>query len=158
MPSTTQEYWELHSRNRGRVNFGRYDWTLQTYLNLIKFGYNCRLIDNMPNEGIVISHHDFLTEVEDISQDVTLIEIQAEGVPLSYANIQIIQNKSQHDGIEKFYIHHWHQNGLINRNPNREEIINVAYYGTPGNLTPELREHSFVDELRKIGLNWKMMT
>ncbi len=59
MPGSTLEFWSWLTTTPGLSKlWGRYHWVVQTYLQLSARGIACRLVSEIPDEGIVISHRD----------------------------------------------------------------------------------------------------
>src|SRR5688572_21664688 len=59
LPSSLADYWSWLLSHEG-ISKGKYSWTLQTYMQLSEAGLACRLSEEFPRSGIVISHRDFL--------------------------------------------------------------------------------------------------
>ena len=63
LPQNASSFWEWLSSHPSisPMQGGGCIWTLQTYLYLNDYGFPCKLVETMPDEGIVLSHRDFPT-------------------------------------------------------------------------------------------------
>jgi hypothetical protein len=164
IPQSPLEYWEEHESKRGPKHFGRYSWTLKTYLYLKQFGIDCSLTPVIPEDGIVIAHRDFLTGFDRHAlKNVLLVCIKADRDPLETADLHIIQNPcdpiSQSVRWEQrtYFIHYWPQEKIIPRDAGRASSLrNVAYIGRSWNLDPALQSEGWETALRETGMAWKM--
>jgi hypothetical protein len=165
LPESVQGYWEDYESQRGSRHYGRYSWTLKTYLYLKRYGITCNLTDALPRYGIVIAHRDFL---EDLStralQGILLVCIKADREALETADIHIVQNAA--DPIVSsgkldegaYFIHYWPQDPLLHRDQERGATLrNVAYYGRSWHLASQLRETGWANTLEKLGLHWRIV-
>ncbi len=151
MPSSADEPWEEFGR-------GIYCWTLQTYLHLRQNDYPCRLVDQLPQEGIVLAHRDSLPYELKPNPSTLLVCIKADRDPHPYAQVHLVQNPEECKSVRNsYYIPLWPQPGLIPREASREhKVENVAYMGLRYNLTPELKSEKWLKELEQLGLNWQI--
>ena len=156
LPTSMDTYWQGMG-----VKLGRYNWTLQTYLRLRAEGFPCQLIGNIPETGIVVAHWDFLPADLKPGPEVLLVCIQADRGRHPYAQIHIVQNPLEEMLVhsvklwKSYYIQYWPQPGLIPRDASRgEQFQTAAYIGRELNLASELKEPSWSEQLKAIGLNW----
>ena len=164
IPQSPMEFWEEHESNRGPKHFGRYSWTLKTYLYLKQFGIDCCLTSVIPKGGIVIAHSDFLTGFDRHAlKNVLLVCIKADRDPLDTADIHIIQNPydpiAQSNRWEQrtCFIHYWPQENIIPRDSGRTSSLrSVAYIGRSWNIDPAIMSAGWETALREIGMAWKM--
>jgi len=164
IPGSPEEYWMNIESKRGDRHYGRYSWTLKTYLYLQRSGFICSLCDTIPEHGVLVSHRDFLAGLtEQPSEYLTLVCIKADREPLTNADLHIIQNRK--DPITRsrewqgryYFLHYWPQACLVPRDPNRgTRIKNVAYVGRSWNLDPELQKTEWRNTLHALGMNWYM--
>lgn len=147
-------------------------WIVQTYLRLKKAGIDCVKTDNIPAKGIIVAYRDFLPLSYRPNPDQFLVCVKADKNPHPYAQIHITHNQSEltRPNLQiysispdeyyllwgpKYYIPHWPQPNLVPRNPERgNPIKNVAYYGSPFNLAPELKSLDWTHYVNSLGLNW----
>jgi len=124
MPNSANEPWEEFGR-------GIYCWTLQTYLHLNQNNYPCQLVNQLPQEGIVLAHRDSLPYELKPGNNMLLVCMKADRDPHPYAQVHIVQNPNECKFVRNsIYIPLWPQPGLIQRNSNRgHEVKNVAYMG-----------------------------
>lgn len=142
---------------------GKYTWTLLTYLRLREAGFSCKLVNDFPSAGVVVSHRDFLPVFLAPRRNVFLVCIKADRNPHPWAHFHIVQNPS--DGLmrttERFRcataLPHWPQPNLIVRDRGRGSLCrNVAYFGRPLNLAPEFVRDSWAATLRSHGFKWDL--
>ena len=159
IPETMDSYWQWLGVKRGM-----YNWTLQTYLRLKENGFPCQLIGKLPESGIVVAHWDFLPENLKPEPKILLVCIQADRARHRYAQIHLVQNPQEEMLVrsvkfwESHYIPYWPQPGLIPRNSQRGDLFqNAAYIGRELNLASELKDVSWFDKMKGIGLNWRVV-
>ncbi|WP_152206350.1 hypothetical protein [Marinobacter changyiensis] len=150
---------------------GYYNWTLQTYLLLRDHGIKTELTHDVRGRaGIVISHRALLDASFSPAPDQLLVCIQADWGRHPYAQAHICQNKAQttREGRRSFYqffwpantyfVHHWPQPGLRERNPDRASELNcLSYFGLDYNLTPELRSDDWRYFLSDLDIEWRVV-
>jgi hypothetical protein len=167
MPETSQAYWEwmcsryrLSETDRKYKYLGRYNWTLQAYLNLKERGLRCQLIKTLPSEGIILAHRAFLPFHLRPSPKVMIVCIKADYEEHPYAQLHVVQNDRETKTVrDSYYISNWPQPGLIPRKPERgDRFENIAYFGIEKNLAPELRDPAWSKQLKDIGLNWQVVS
>jgi hypothetical protein len=163
-PKHPEEYWDWQNTSPGKYQWGMYNWTLQTYLFLRSSSLSCSLIDQLPEEGIVISHKDFLPDHLQPGPKLLLVCIQGDKTKHPYAQLHIVQNlqdevrAAQPTLWDSYYIPHWAQSSLIPRNPARgDRFETIAFMGDPVNLAPELHDVSFQKTLAAMGMNLKIV-
>jgi hypothetical protein len=131
--------------------------TLQTFLRLKNSGYPCVLVDTMPRDGIVVAHRSLL-EWARFSPDVFLVNMLADRGPHAWAQWVVTQNPVQAQRPRHSLIPQWPQPGLIQRDPLRGERFEVvAYFGRRENLAPELRAEGWLERMRAIGIEWRIV-
>jgi hypothetical protein len=167
MPDSSQGYWEwMCSRYRLSKTdpkykyLGRYNWTLQAYLNLKDRGFPCQLIKTLPSEGIILAHRAFLPFHLRPSPKVMIVCIKADYEEHPYALFHVVQNEQETKMVrDSYYISNWPQPGLIPRDSERgDRFENIAYFGIEKNLAPELRDPSWSEKLKELGLNWQVVS
>jgi hypothetical protein len=152
IPETAEENWS-------GFGLGIYAWTVQTYLRLKRNGFPCFLVNQIPDEGIVLIHRNILTRYHSDfkpSKKLLLICLKAELNPFPYAQIQVVQNPTEVQQIfNSYYLPHWTQPGLIPRDSNRGiKFENIAFFGHQNNLASELCSPIWQQHLNQLGLNW----
>lgn len=164
MPERPDNYWQWNISISNKWNWGRYNWTLQTYLYLKADGFPCELIGTMPTEGIVLAHRDFFPDNFQPGPRLLMTCLQADRKPHPYAQIHVVQNqyeerlKKSMSLWESYYIAHWPQPGLIPRAPARgKKFENVAYFGNENTLAPELKNPLWQEQLTPLGLCWHIV-
>lgn len=155
-------YWQW--QNSLRYGQGRYNWTLQTYLQLKKHGVDCQLVGEMPESGIILAHSDFLRDNLRPNSQQLLVCLRADQSHHNYAQLHVIQNRQDvmttwsRELWPTAYMPHWPQSGLIPRDGARgDRFETVAFFGQEGNLAPELQDPSWAAELAELGLSWRVV-
>lgn len=141
-------------------SYGPCCWTLQTYLHLKAAGFPCQFVRKLPKQGIVLAHRDCLPNRLKPGRELLLVCLQADRKQAHpYAQLHIVQNLEQTKRIENsHFIHHWIQPGLIPRNLARgNRFENIAFFGTPENLAPELSTPTWQEQIAALGLNWQVV-
>ncbi|HEY9694670.1 MAG TPA: hypothetical protein V6D15_20910 [Oculatellaceae cyanobacterium] len=156
IPKSANEDWK-------GFGIGIYAWTLQTYLHLQANNFPCKLTDTLPDEGIVLIHRNSFTAFQQQikpGKKLLLICLKAEWEPYPYAQLHVVQNPLETKYIaDSYYIPHWTQPGLIKRDRTRDDKFeNIAFFGFPENLAPELTQPSWQAKLQDLGLNWYAAT
>jgi hypothetical protein len=171
LPTNAGQYlnWYIESEKQHDW-MGKYDWTLQTYLHLKDAGYPCQLVSRIPDEGIILSHRDFLNDQLSFSNKTLLVCLISDkgrsgskGL-YSKTNVNVVQNPSliEHDGsgnFRSYFIRHWPQAGLIPRDDSRgTRFENVRFYGETVNLIPQLRTSEWKTWLKQnLNLDWQIV-
>lgn len=145
-------------------------WSYFTPIALREFGYPVRITTDIPDEGIVLSHSQYLPQRRITNNRTLLICIRADYGRNHPAQMHVVQNRDQahyvgRDFLEhlllpgpSYYIPQWPQPGLIRRDPARgDRFENVAYVGARQNLAKELSSDAWKQELNDIGLNFVTM-
>jgi hypothetical protein len=132
------------------------NWTLQTYLRLREHNYPCRLVDNIPTEGIVIAFRGDIPFTKKPTEDSIFVTMLGDASWHPYAQVQIVQNPYHYDDLENtFFMNHWSQPGLIPRSEDRGRVFeNVGYFGHPDQLADDLKTEKWPQFLATHDLNW----
>jgi hypothetical protein len=164
LPENAISYWswQCSEHSISPMQSGGCFWTLQTYLYLNDYGFPCKLVDTMPDEGIVVSHRDFLDDSFQPSSKILLVCLRADVDRHPYAQLHVVQNPYQAlpkrplELWESYFIPHWPQPSIIPRDPERGEIFeNVTFLGNEVNLVPEFRDHAWYEQLENLGLKFQ---
>ncbi|MEW5977994.1 MAG: hypothetical protein AB1898_19545 [Acidobacteriota bacterium] len=164
IPQSPEDYWHWITTRRGIPRFwGMYNWTLQTYLYLKDRGFPCEFTCQMPDEGIVLSHRDSLSDdLRPNSRRLLVCVLGDKEQPRDkglhpFAQLHVVQNPRDPRLVtnEFAYVPFWPQPGLIPRSPSRgDRFENIAFYGYEVNLAPELRSPTWASLVQSLGLNW----
>lgn len=138
---------------------GIYAWTFQTYLRLQADGFPCKLVSELPSEGIIVFHHHALQAHKKPikpGKNQLFIFLKAESQPYGYAQLHVVQNPAEVLTVkDSYYLPHWPQPGLIPRDSLRgDRFENIAFFGHKINLAPELLELPWEKQLKELGLRW----
>ncbi len=170
LPASPQDYWAWETDCTQRAyRSGKYSWTLQTYLYLKSIGFSCELINDLPDDGVVVTHTDFISTHFKPKPKMLLVCIQADRPRQPYAHLYLVQNVQ--DATQnpqavfnrlffgtRYYIPYWPQPGLIPRDPSRgDRFENIAYLGIKENLAPELQDPAWANQLADLGLRWHVI-
>jgi hypothetical protein len=144
--------------------FGPYNWTIQTCLYLRQADVPCALSAELPDDGIVITHGDFLEPEFVPSRRQFIVEIKPDRLlQCRHANYVILQNERDplRRGLHRWLVpsavvQYWPQPGLLPRDASRgDRFENVRYMGNAGQF---LSETDAVDAaVRRLGLSWRIM-
>ena len=153
---------------------GKWNWTLQTYENLLKAGFPCRLVGEIPREGVIVAHTRLLDDSLVPNARQLLVCIEADRGRHPYAQLHVQQNPAGarsadaelrtriDQRIVSFptpnqYVCYWPQPDLIPRDSERgARFERVVYMGRAKNLAPALRSEAWSRRLREHGLAWKI--
>ncbi|MBD1866483.1 hypothetical protein H6F95_04020 [Cyanobacteria bacterium FACHB-471] len=157
MPMVADKYWYYHVENQ--VTFGMYSSIIQTYLHLKESGFPCELVTKIPSEGIVVAHRRSFPFHLRPNPKQLFICYKANYDFHPYAQIHVVLNSREPKSLyTHYYIPHWRQTGLIPRDPARgDRFENVAYFGLFWNLAPELRTEHWQNQLKDLGLSWRIV-
>ncbi|MBE9174997.1 glycosyltransferase family 1 protein [Synechocystis salina LEGE 06155] len=136
-----------------------YAWTLQTFLRLKANGIPCELTNMLPRKGIILAFRGNIPFNLIPQKEQLLICLMGDASPHPYAQLQVCQNPRQVELIDdSYYIPHWPMPGLIHRDSaNGDRFEKIAYYGCPNNLSSELKESSWQEQLQALGLQWHII-
>jgi hypothetical protein len=143
---------------------GNYIWTVKTFGYLSKLGFPCRLVHELPDEGIILTHREFFTDGMVPNGRQLFVCLVADFQRHPFAQLHVVQNPS--DPLLKdaspawpaAFMPHWPETGLIPRDPARgDAFVNVSYYGLPARLAPQLRSEEFAARLREHGFNFRIV-
>ena len=164
LPATASSYWQWQCSQHSisPMQSGGCFWTLQTYLYLNDAGFPCQLVAEMPDEGIVVTHRDYLVDSFQPGAKLLLVCLRADVDRHPYAQLHVVQNP--HQAIprgalelwESHFIPHWPQPSIIPRDPQRGDTFeNVTFLGNEINLVPEFRSSAWYDRLTDLGLTFQ---
>ena len=164
LPTSPEDFWKWLSvqESISPMQGGGCIWTLQTYLYLKTSGYSCELVNEIPQEGVILSHRDFLIDSFRPDLKLLLICLRADVDRHPYSQLHIVQNpyqeilKSPVNFWESHFIPHWPQPSIIQRDPKRGNTFkNVAFIGNEGNLVTEFKDEYWYSQLEKLELHFQ---
>ena len=136
---------------------------LTAYLS--KMGFPCRLTHELPDEGIIVTHREFFKNTMIPNRRQLFVCAVADFRRHPLAQLHIVQNPSdpllEHatPSWPAAFIPMWPESGLIPRDPARGDLlVNVAYFGLPPRLAPQLRSEKFAARLREHGFNFRIVS
>jgi hypothetical protein len=159
VPSRIEDYWEWQTATEGLSPWwGVYHWVLQTFLYLRQAGFPCRLTNNLPDDGILISHRDYLgLNLWPKKNLVVVCLLVDRPIPHPYAHFHVVHRAGQNAGFahRSRHLPPWPQVSLMPRDPARgNRFETVGYFGYEVNLVDELRSDQFRMDLKELGLNF----
>ena len=144
---------------------GKYNWTVKTYSILSKMGFPCRLTHQLPDEGIIVTHRQFFKNTMIPNPRQLFVCAVADFRRHPFAQLHIVQNPrdpllvNASPSWPAVNIPLWPETGLIPRDPARGDLFeNVAYFGLPPRLAPQLRSEKFAARLREHGFNFRIVS
>jgi hypothetical protein len=143
---------------------GKYIWTVKTFGYLSKMGFPCRLTDQLPDEGIIVSHREFFSDGMIPNGRQLFVCVVADFQRHPFAQMHIVQNARDPLLVHATpawpaaFMPHWPETGMIPRDRARGDLFeNVSYYGLPARLAPQLRSPQFAARLREHGFNFRII-
>lgn len=164
LPQNAASYWQWQCAQHSisPMQSGGCFWTLQTYLYLNDYGFPCQLVGTLPDEGIVLSHRDFLDDSIQPGRKLLIICLRADVDRHPYAQLHVVQNPYQAIPKrfatlwESYFIPHWPQSSIIPRDHQRGETFeNVVFIGNEVNLVPEFQSQFWYEQLEALGLQFQ---
>ena len=143
---------------------GNYVWTVKTYGYLARMGFPCRLTNRLPDDGIIVTHRQFLADWMVPRRRQLFVCIVADFYRHPFAQLHLVQNA--HDPMRvrpspawpAAFVPHWPETELIPRNPARaDEFTNVSFFGLPTRVAPQLRSPRFAALLHEHGFNFRIV-
>ena len=124
-------------------------WLFQTWFE-IRNKTEAILSTSLPEEGAIVTLSNFLHPTFRASNKQCVAAVVADFLPHPGAQIQILQNAAHARRLPgSVFVPHWPQPNLIPRDPdNGQRFENLAYFGDPQNLAPELCSPDFLLQLR----------
>lgn len=145
-------------------------WSYFTAVALNEFGFKVNVTTRIPDEGIVLSHSQYLPQRRVTNERTMLICIRADYGRNHPAHMHVVQNADQahyagKDFLElvlmpgpSYHLPYWPQPGLIPRDMQRgDRFENIAFVGARQNLAPELKTDEWRKALEEMGLNFLPM-
>lgn len=137
---------------------GERAWVLQTYLRLRARGCDVELTTEVPDHGIVVfsaKQRRLLLRHAPGRTQALLVGIREDVGEALIADLEVVQNRSQADGLRRFFIPFWPQPGLMPRDAARgSRIESIAFKGFIGNLHPDFRSAAWCAFLAERGIRW----
>lgn len=164
LPQNAASYWQWQCAQHSisPMQGGGCVWTLQTYLYLNDYGFPCKLVETMPDEGIVLSHRDYLENSFQPSAKLLLVCLRADVDRHPYAQLHVVQNPYQSIPKrfmtlwESHFIPFWPQPSIIPRDPKRGDTFeNIAFFGNEPCLISEFRNQAWDDQVESLGLQFQ---
>lgn len=140
-------------------------WEWATYFHLKNAGHAVELVDEMPQDGIVIVSACMYPLLQKPPQNVILISTLADSPPRFFAHIHVSQNPWQHRDYPKpfgypiwRFINIWPQPGIIPRDKSRgDKFERIGFFGHKDQLERSLQTVEFSNALAKQGLTLEIV-
>ena len=152
----------VFSREKHRP--GNYNWTVKTWAHLTRAGFACQLTDTLPPEGIVVTHRELLPNRVVPTARQLFACVVADFYRHPFAQLHTLQNRSApmlarpSPAWPATFLPLWPQTGLLARDPARgDRFENVAYYGLPERLAPQLRSQDFERRMQALGFRFRVV-
>lgn len=116
-------------------------WIYQTWWHLSRAGADVTLVEDLPDEGVVITLNGWLAPDYFARPELFVAGVVADGLPHAGVDLQIVQNLWHARRLPgAVFMPHWPQPGLVPRDPARGgKMENVCFFGDPKNLAAGLR-------------------
>lgn len=143
------------------------NWIWRTHHHLASTGFPCRLVETMPDSGIVVAAACNLPLLFRPKPRLFVVSCVADSPPRFYPQAHVFQSATQarvtgcRRPADTFplceFIPHWPQPDLLPRDKNRgDTFANIDYFGARDQLAPAFQEPAFSETLRKHGLNLRL--
>jgi len=133
-------------------------WIVQTYIRLKKAGYPVIATSKPPKSGIVVLHYEQFTTFWNeapSTRGIVTVMVRADRVESKFSDFEILQNQHFSDAQKFFFIPHWPQPNIIQRNSDRGTTIkNIAFKGFLSNLNPILESDAWATFLAQRNIQW----
>lgn len=138
------EYWD-------KFVYGRDVWILQTFaLIRKKCNFTITLGKNVKSRCVNIIHGGNYGRIKS-KEPFYFVNLVSDKVRVPWVHYEVVQNKIQ-EGWKSIYIPHWPQPGLIKRNRERKQVVNIAYLGAEEQNI--LRMHQISKDLNLLGFHY----
>lgn len=138
-----------------------YSWIYQSWQRLQQAGVTSALSTKLLEPGVVMTLGNYLTTSLGLDammpKETFLVDVTADRPPHPGAQLHVVENRMQTQLLpHAVFIPHWPQRGLIPRDLNRGlRFENVAFFGEPKNLAPELHSKAWQQRLsQELGITF----
>ncbi|MEO1093586.1 MAG: glycosyltransferase [Cyanobacteria bacterium J06638_28] len=147
---------KFHNTRPYEVTDGENAWLLKTWQYLNQIGVACELVDYIPDSGILFYTYENFPYNQKPNKNLLLVYVKGDKPPHPYANLMVIQSTYEKLNYPKsHFIPLWPQPGLKPRTAERgDRFENIAYLGTHGSLTDDLKTPEWQEKVAALGLNW----
>jgi hypothetical protein len=143
---------------------GNYVWTVKTQAQLSAIGFPCRLVDELPDEGVIVTHREFLPNSMVPSPKQLFVCVVADHRRHPFAQLHMVQNPQDpmmarlSPSWPAGFVPHWTESTLVPRDPQRGNMLeNVCYFGLRDRLAPQLRADKFHALMRSHGFHFRIV-
>jgi len=151
---------EISEFRVGTYRFGPEIWTLNTFYYLKDIYSEIRLVNKLPEEGIIISHNDYLDKVKPTKKHY-FVSLQADRRMSKNAHVVIVQNKDQlwqRIFFHKcYFIRHWPEKDIIKRDKERKNLKSIKYIGNLDNLDPYFQTEDWLRFCNSNNIDWEIV-
>ena len=114
-------------------HLGYRTWIVRAYHLLMQIGFPCTMSNKFPDQGVVIGFRTTIPNNVRPTHKRFLVCVQADYTPLTYSNVDIVQNPAQEGlrrGKARYFIPFFPQIGLVPRDAvHGDRFCKVAYFG-----------------------------
>lgn len=132
----------------------------QTYSRLIRAGHIVVLSAQVPTDGVVVTHADFVPDLlarRSLLSNLTIVSIRGDRSPQRYADFEVVQEQADAHGERMLHIQDWPQLGLVHRDPERGSMVEkVAIKARAGEVPPLFTEGLWDLSMAKLGIKWRV--
>ena len=134
------------------IKDGRDAWIITAYLLLKASGINVEISEKYISGSICVAHYDDLRLIK-YPYDSYVVSARADRERSFTCEKEIVQSPAAITNKNCYYLPHWPQPELIQRDQARENrVLNIGYFGTVRNLAACCRTESFNKNLDDIGV------
>lgn len=134
-------------------------WILQTWARLKRRGHPAKLVEELPERGVLIFENSHKREVAAQLRPgsrLFTVGVRADRNEAWISDVEVVQNPNLEDGYRQRYVPHWPQPGLVPRDVSRGSELQVAgFKGHVENLAQEFRDPAWEEALRERGVIWE---
>jgi hypothetical protein len=151
----------LNKDNNKWLGFSsNFNWIGLTYFYLKQAGFSCEIVNQIPEEGILLADRDTLGDSKKYLEKVMLICAKGDRDYHPSAHLHIVQNpldfqRNRNSIWNPYYIPFWPQPELLPRIKERNGLVeNVAYIGAETQLAKELKSEKWFQSLKSLECKW----
>lgn len=133
---------------------GKEVWILKTYKYLQKSQLDITISEEIDPNSINVTHRDDYYSSMSINNFVVCI--RADRDPAFTAEVEILQNTLFKNSLNRYFIPHWPQGGIIKRDSHRNGIRQLSYFGKEYYVSNMLKSRKFQEFCEINGLTFKI--
>lgn len=131
-------------------------WVFQTYSRLKSAGYDVEIVEEFVPGRICIAHYDHLRRRPDYNSYI--VSVKADRDRTFTCHSEIIQSPYSKEIDNNYFIPHWPQPSLIQRDEKRaNNITNVGYFGESKYIPNRFKSKMFLEKLANLGIHFRVI-